>query len=209
MKDIRAIFEGEGGEACKAITTCTLIGKLCELEEAPWATFFRGQRINPRGLARMLRPFGIVSANLKLGRGPGHREGCGCEGLQAGIIRRCLGEIFAATRYLARKGAENPGNQGKTGVARQVAVAMENPLPDRNKGGVADNCRYRYPTATEGEAKKGPFSKEIQGDGAGGSGVAEKKEARESKASSRRARSFGFLKTSRKDRREGSATKWN
>ena len=70
MKDIRAICGEEGGEACKAITTSTLLGKLCKMEEAPWAAINRGERLNPRGLARMLKPFGIVSANLKISRDP-------------------------------------------------------------------------------------------------------------------------------------------
>ena len=70
LKDIRAIFDEEGGDACKAITTTTLIEKLCQLEEAPWSTFHRGELLSPRGLGRMLRPFGMVSSNLKISRDP-------------------------------------------------------------------------------------------------------------------------------------------
>ena len=69
LKDIRSIFDAEGTDS-KAITTSILIDKLCDLEEAPWSTFYRGERINPRGLGRMLKAFGIVSANLKIGRDP-------------------------------------------------------------------------------------------------------------------------------------------
>jgi putative DNA primase/helicase len=70
LKDIRAIFDAESKESCKAITTAILIDMLCELEEAPWSTFHRGEPISPRGLGRMLKAFGIVSANLKISRDP-------------------------------------------------------------------------------------------------------------------------------------------
>jgi putative DNA primase/helicase len=70
LKDIRDIFEAEGMETCKAITTAILIDRLCELEEAPWNTFHRGEPISARGLGRMLKPFGIASANLKISRDP-------------------------------------------------------------------------------------------------------------------------------------------
>ena len=67
LKDIRAIFDAEGTDS-KAITTSILIDRLCDLEESPWSTFQRGEPVNPRGLGRMLKAFGIVSANLKIGR---------------------------------------------------------------------------------------------------------------------------------------------
>ena len=70
LKDIRGIFEAEGGETCKAITTAILIDRLCELEEAPWRAFHRGEPVSARGLGRMLKPFGIASANLKISRDP-------------------------------------------------------------------------------------------------------------------------------------------
>ena len=173
LKDVRTIFEEEGGEACKAFTTSALLQKLCQLEEAPWATFHRGEPINPRGLGRMLKPFGIVSANLKISRDPVTGRDVVAKGYKQETF------IDAWMRYLPlpatceEKGAEAQGNHEKRGVAAKVAVADGNPLPG---GEVADKFRYRYPNATEVEAKKGPLSGEIHGDGAGGSGVAEKKE---------------------------------
>ncbi len=176
LKDIRAIFEDEGGEARKAITTSTLLGKLCKMEEAAWASINRGDRLNPRGLARMLKPFGIVSANLKISRDPVTGHDVVAKGYKQETFVDAWARYLPLPATCQGKRPENPGNSEKTGVAGQVAVAPVNPLPDSEKGGVADNCRYRYPTATPGEAEKGPFSKEIQGEGAGGSGVAEKKE---------------------------------
>ena len=99
LKDIRAVFNDEGGGTCKALTTSFLIEKLCELEEAPWATFCRGERINPRGLGRILRPFGIVKRQPEDQPGPSDGQRYSCQGLQTGDIHRCLDAIFAATRY--------------------------------------------------------------------------------------------------------------
>ncbi|MGA2765107.1 MAG: DUF3631 domain-containing protein [Spirochaetia bacterium] len=176
LKDIKSIFEGEGGEACKAITTSTLIEKLCGLEEAPWAAFFRGERISPRGLARMLRPLGIMSANLKLGREPDTRKDVVAKGYKQESFIDPWARYLPLPATRQEKGVDFQGNQGKTGVAEKVAVAPENPLPHEAGGGVADKSRYRYPNATERESKKGPFSGEIRGVGAGGSAVAEKKD---------------------------------
>ena len=173
LKDIRAIFDGEGGDTCKALTTSTLIEKLCELEEAPWSTFHRGELLTPRGMGRMLRPFGIASVNLKVSRDPE----TGKDTVAKGYRRETF--IDAWVRYLplpatnVEKGHEIHGNRENG----KVAVADGHPLPATTiREEVADNCRYRYPTATEEKEKKGPFSGEIRSDGAGGSGVAGKKE---------------------------------
>ena len=172
LKDIRGIFSEEGGDACKAITTSSLIEKLCELEEAPWSTFHRGEPINPRGLGRILRPFGIVSANLKISRDPV----TGKDTVAKGYKRETF--IDAWMRYLPlpatkeEKGLELQGNRENG----KVAVADGHPLPGSTpRDEVADKCRYRYPSATEKEEEKGLFSAEIPSDGAGGSGVAGKR----------------------------------
>ena len=173
LKDIRAIFDEEGGDACKAITTSTLIEKLCKLEEAPWSTFFRGEPITPRGLGRMLRPFGIASANLKISRDPV----TGRDTVAKGYKRETFNDAWM--RYLPlpatydEKGREIQGNRENG----KVAVADRLPLPGNAGGdGVADKCRYRYPNATKEEEGKAPLSGETRSNGAGGSGVADKRE---------------------------------
>jgi putative DNA primase/helicase len=172
LKDIRAVFIDEGGDACKAITTSFLIEKLCQIEEAPWATFHRGEPINPRGLGRILRPFGIVSANLKISRDPVTDKDTVAKGYKRETF------IDAWMRYLPlpatrdEKGHETQGNRENV----RVAVADGHPLPvGIGADGVADRRRYRYPTATKEKGGKGHFSVEIHSDGAGGSGVADKK----------------------------------
>ena len=126
LKDIRAIFDAESKESCKAITTAILIDKLCDLEEAPWSTFHRGEPISPRGLGRMLKAFGIVSANLKISRDPV----TGKDTVAKGYKRETFNDAWV--RYL--------------------------PLPKRPEGEVvADNCRYRYPSATGRDAENAPI----------------------------------------------------
>ena len=172
LKDIRTIFDGEGGDECKAITTSTLIEKLCELEEAPWSTLHRGEQINPRGLGRMLRPFGIVSANLKISRDAVTGKNTVAKGYKRETFNDAWGRYLPLPATNVEKGCEIRANHDNG----KVAVADGNPLPATTiREEVADNCRYRYPTATEEKEKKGPFSGEIRSDGAEGSGVAEKK----------------------------------
>lgn len=45
--------------------TRTLLDRLCELEEAPWLTWHRGDRLTPRGLAALLKPWGVESRNIR------------------------------------------------------------------------------------------------------------------------------------------------
>jgi hypothetical protein len=51
------------------VFTQTLITRLCAIDEAPWAAWHRGEPITPRGLATLLRPWGIKSANVRLPEG--------------------------------------------------------------------------------------------------------------------------------------------
>ena len=154
---------------CKAITTSFLIEKLCQREEAPWATFHRGEPINPRALGRILKPFGIASANLKISRDPVTDK----DTVAKGYKREAF--MDAWMRYLPPRAAHGREMQGNRENGR-VATADGDQRPGGAGGdGVADKCRYRYPTATQEKEEKGPFSGEIPSDGAGGSGVADKK----------------------------------
>jgi putative DNA primase/helicase len=175
LKDIRAIFEEEGDEACKAVTTSSLIKKLCQFEEAPWATFHRGEPINPRGLGRMLSPFGICSANLKISRDPATGKDTVARGYKRETFIDAWGRYLPLPATQEGKRREIQGNHEVVRVAEEVAVSEENPLPGNQGGdGVADKFRYRYPTATSGESKKAPFHGGVREERSGGSGVAAK-----------------------------------
>lgn len=49
------------------VFTHILIDRLCGIEEAPWSTWHRGDRLSPRGLASMLKPWGVKSRTVRLG----------------------------------------------------------------------------------------------------------------------------------------------
>jgi Protein of unknown function (DUF3631) len=48
------------------LSTKELITGLCDDEEAPWGSWHKGAPISPRGLARLLVPFGIRSRSIRM-----------------------------------------------------------------------------------------------------------------------------------------------
>ena len=156
LKDIRAIFDEEGGERCRALTSASLIEKLSQGEESPWGTFNRGQPINPRMLGRILRPFGISSANLKIS----HDSITGRDSVAKGYKREAF--VDAWTRYLPQAVANeersiDKGTGQRSCEAAGGGVAPLGSLPDSE---VADKCRYRYPNATSDTTGNDAFSVE-------------------------------------------------
>jgi hypothetical protein len=63
LRDIRDIFENGKQDR---FPSAALIQLLTDIEESPWATWAQGRGLDQRGLARLLRPFGIESHNLRL-----------------------------------------------------------------------------------------------------------------------------------------------
>jgi hypothetical protein len=53
------------GDADQLFTN-TVIDRLCAIDEAPWSTWHRGERLSGRGLATLLRPWGVRSRNVRL-----------------------------------------------------------------------------------------------------------------------------------------------
>ena len=64
LGDIRHIFQATRADS---LTPQTLTAKLIELEDAPWAEWRQGKPISFRGVAFMLKPYGIKSVKV---RGP-------------------------------------------------------------------------------------------------------------------------------------------
>jgi hypothetical protein len=60
LVDLRVVFG-----AAPALWTATIIERLAQLDEAPWADYY-GQRISDRAIAKLLRPYGIRSRDVKL-----------------------------------------------------------------------------------------------------------------------------------------------
>ena len=54
------------------IATTVLLERLCRLEEAPWSDWY-GRPINPRDLAKWLKPYGISSRDVRYGPDPSEK----------------------------------------------------------------------------------------------------------------------------------------
>lgn len=68
LADIRDIF---ANRATDRLASADLVAALNALEEAPWGDW-KGKALDPRGLARLLRPFGIKPTVLRIGTGTPH-----------------------------------------------------------------------------------------------------------------------------------------
>ena len=64
LADLRGIFDG-----ARALTTEDILSQLHELDAAPWADL-KGQPLDARGLARLLDPYDIAPAKVKVGGRP-------------------------------------------------------------------------------------------------------------------------------------------
>jgi hypothetical protein len=73
LDDLRDVF----GEADK-LWTETILSRLHDLDEAPWGDWY-GKPLNPRDLAKLLRPYGVKSRYVRIGDG---RKGYYREDLQ-------------------------------------------------------------------------------------------------------------------------------
>jgi putative DNA primase/helicase len=62
LADVKAAFEVRAKDA---LTTKTLIAELCADQERPWATYNKGKPISDRQVAKLLRPFTIISDTVQ------------------------------------------------------------------------------------------------------------------------------------------------
>jgi hypothetical protein len=65
LRDLRDIFDGEKAER---LSTTTLLERLHGAEDAPWVSL-RGEPLDARGLARLLKPYGVRPEKLRGGKG--------------------------------------------------------------------------------------------------------------------------------------------
>ena len=61
LRDIRDIFDERGSDR---LPTCRLLEALHAMEEAPWGAL-RGEALGARGLARLLKPYGVKPEKLR------------------------------------------------------------------------------------------------------------------------------------------------
>jgi len=83
LSDIQAVFDDQGSDR---LPTTGLLTALNAMEESPWGDY-KGKPLTPRGLAGLLRPFGITPGNVRAG-----------EDVLKGYYREAFGDAW--TRYL-------------------------------------------------------------------------------------------------------------
>lgn len=149
LRDLARVFD-KAGVATDRLTTAQIVKRLTEMEEAPWATFNNGEPIDDRRLARLLKPFGIHSTDIRVE---------GARSALKGYKRESFSDAWA--RYIRdsatniEKPRENQPSDGRGPVAdRQI---------DGRRDGVADSERNRDECATRAEEQKDLFSGENQG----------------------------------------------
>jgi hypothetical protein len=68
LADVRAVFQllqRTDGD----IPTATLLSELHSREESPWKKYHKGEPLDPAGLARLLKPFGVRPRRIRVGEG--------------------------------------------------------------------------------------------------------------------------------------------
>jgi hypothetical protein len=123
LRDLRGIFVKEKAEQLR---TSTLLEKLCALDEAPWGSL-RGEPLDARGLARLLKPYGAKPGSL--------REG---DATFKGYRRASFEDAWA--RYVPEE-AEHPSHPSHPA--------------NRAESDVPDNAEHTADTEHENPHKKG------------------------------------------------------
>lgn len=93
LRDIKTIIDGSAGD--EGIGSQDLCDRLVLIEEAPWSNWRHGKPISANQLARLLKPFGVVSRDRRTDTG-----------VRKGYLFDSLKDAFA--RYLPHSGQENP-----------------------------------------------------------------------------------------------------
>jgi len=66
LGDIRSVFNSTGRDR---LSSNELLGRLTHGETLPWGEFANGRPLTPIGLARLLKPFGIIPGTIRLEKG--------------------------------------------------------------------------------------------------------------------------------------------
>jgi putative DNA primase/helicase len=117
-----------------AVTTKTLIAGLCADEEKPWTTYNRGQRITDRQVAKLLKPFGIISETVQTSETG--------EAQAKGYRRAHFGDAF--DRYL------KPAQTSQNNASGQTDGSQASKRTKADETGITDDFRVRPETNLDG-----------------------------------------------------------
>jgi Protein of unknown function (DUF3631) len=117
--------------------TSALIDRLCALDEAPWSTWHRGERLSPRGLATLLRPWGVQSRNVRVteGQAKGYTRADLDDAWQRYVFAARGQPSQASQRPSDRESAGDAWDGSGTGNDSGIRPAPEQRLPDDWDGG--------------------------------------------------------------------------
>jgi hypothetical protein len=92
----------------EALFTQTILDRLCAIEEAPWAAWHKGEKLTPRGLADLLRPWRVKSKNIRL---PGGQA----KGYDRADLADAWNRYVLPARTLASQASQRPEGDGTAG----------------------------------------------------------------------------------------------
>lgn len=163
LADTKTIFEARGLDRLSSADLCAA---LAEREDRPWPEWSHGKPITPTQLAKLLRPYKITSATIRIG---------------VGTAKGYLADQFADAwaRYLSshapetpsqpshrhnpQKSAENPALRAVTLTKAVTPLDPVNSAENRQSYGVTAEMP---PTACEGEDRCANCGGPANGDGA-------------------------------------------
>jgi hypothetical protein len=116
LADLRVVF----GDA-PTLWTATIIERLAALDEAPWADYY-GQRVTDRAIAKLLRPYGVRSRDIKGEDGKAVRKGYYREDLHDTWQRYTSPGATSATSATAQL------NRVADGSASEASATVRYPL---------------------------------------------------------------------------------
>ena len=125
-----------------AISSKELLESLNQLEERPWSTYHRGKELSGRGLASLLKPFGISSSDVRFSDGV--RKGYDISDFQDAFSRYT--PELSATNATTLVGNELQDNLSATRNNDVADKKERKPLEGNNVADVAD--KNRVPSKT-------------------------------------------------------------
>ena len=114
LRDIAEVFEAKG---VAGIGSTDLLNALCALEESPWSEWRGGRPISTRGIAKLLKPYGISPKRDR-----------------ANNIYRRMDFADAFHRYLS-KGGEKPTTNTASSTDAQTSTEKSNEINGRGACG--------------------------------------------------------------------------
>jgi hypothetical protein len=141
LHDIKTEFDRTG---TATLTTKTLVAALCVDEERPWATWNKGKPISDRQLAKLLKPFVIISENVPTSE-PRKPQAKGyCRAHFNDAFERYLTPANDSSCQFGGLQASKRNNADETGITRDFSIRLETDLDGSEKCEKPANDGHKY-----------------------------------------------------------------